>query len=91
MKSSGNTCGQRIELNCKKKSAKEQDDAPLPKPASNAPIPQPEVQTATNAFSTFSLNVSDVSFRLAAASTLEKGALPEPAGIHGNEEFIKCL
>ena len=42
------------------------------KPAAAAPVPQPEVQTAENAFSTFSLNVSDVSFKLAAAS-LEKG------------------
>ena len=30
------------------------------KPAAPAPIPQPEVQTTDNAFSTFSLNVSDV-------------------------------
>lgn len=64
-------------------------DATLPRPAVPPPIPQPEVQTRENAFSTFSLNVSDVSFRLAAAS-LEKGALPDPAGIRA-EEFINAF
>ena len=67
--------------------APEQDFAkkaatPLPPP----PTAQPEVQTRENAFSTFSLNVSDVSFKLAGAS-LEKGVMPEPAidsqrGVH---------
>ena len=60
-----------------------------PKPAASAPIPQPEVQTAENAFSTFSLNVSDVSFKLAAAS-LEKGVMPEPATVR-SEEFINAF
>jgi Mg-chelatase subunit ChlD len=64
-------------------------DSPLPKPAAPAPIPQPEVQTRENAFSTFSLNVSDVSFKLAAAS-LEKGLLPEAASIR-SEEFINAF
>jgi Mg-chelatase subunit ChlD len=59
------------------------------KPAAPAPIPQPEVQTAENAFSTFSLNVSDVSFKLAAAS-LEKGVMPEPATVR-SEEFINAF
>jgi Mg-chelatase subunit ChlD len=58
-------------------------------PARPAPTPQPEVQTAENPFSTFSLNVSDVSYRLAAAS-LEKGAMPDPAGIR-SEEFINAF
>ncbi len=49
----------------------------------------PEVATAENPFSTFSLNVSDVSFRLAAAS-LEAGSLPEPAGVRV-EEFINAF
>jgi len=44
------------------------------KPAAPPPIPQPEVSAAQNPFSTFSLNVSDVSFKLAAAS-LEKGVM----------------
>ena len=64
-------------------------DAPLPKPAVPAPIPQPEVLTRDNAFSTFSLNVSDVSFKLAGAS-LEKGTLPEPNSIRA-EEFINAF
>ena len=53
------------------------------------PVPQPEVSTKENAFSTFSLNVSDVSFKLAGAS-LEKGTLPEPATVR-TEEFINAL
>jgi Mg-chelatase subunit ChlD len=69
------------------KEAKE--DAPPPKLAPTAPIPQPEVQTVSNAFSTFSLNVADVSFKLAAAS-LEKGVMPEPATVR-SEEFINAF
>jgi Mg-chelatase subunit ChlD len=53
------------------------------------PVPQPEVQTRDNAFSTFSLNVSDVSFKLAAAS-LAKGQLPEPSTVR-SEEFINAF
>lgn len=53
------------------------------------PVPQPEVATSDSAFSTFSLNVSDVSFKLAAAS-LESGTLPEPAAIR-TEEFINAF
>ncbi len=64
-------------------------DATPAKPATAAPVPQPEVQTADNAFSTFSLNVSDVSFRLAAAS-LEKGVMPEPATVR-SEEFLNAF
>jgi secreted protein with Ig-like and vWFA domain len=67
----------------------EQADVPLPKRPVNAPIPQPEIQTRENAWSTFSLNVSDVSFKLASAS-LEKGVLPDPAGIR-SEEFINAF
>jgi Mg-chelatase subunit ChlD len=66
-----------------------QADAAPPKPAAPASIPQPEVQTADNAFSTFSLNVSDVSFKLAAAS-LGKGVMPEPANVR-SEEFINAF
>ena len=65
-------------------------DAPLPrKPATNAPVAQPEIQTSENNFSTFSLNVSDVSFKLAAAS-LEKGQMPDSASIR-SEEFINAF
>ena len=64
-------------------------DAGIPKAASVAPVPQPEVPTQQNAFSTFSLNVSDVAFKLASAS-LEKGAMPDPAGVRV-EEFINAF
>jgi Mg-chelatase subunit ChlD len=67
----------------------EQDDVAAVKKQTDIPEPQPEIQTRDNPFSTFSLNVSDVSFKLAAAS-LEKGVLPEPAGIR-SEEFINAF
>ncbi len=69
--------------------ALEQDVSPSRKPATNAPIPQPEIQTSENAFSTFSLNVSDVAFKLAAAS-LEQGQMPDPASVRA-EEFINAF
>lgn len=64
------------------------DAVPAARPIA-PPIPQPEVRSDENAFSTFSLNVTDVSFKLAAAS-LEKGVLPEPASIR-TEEFINAM
>jgi len=67
----------------------QQVDVAPPKPAVPPPAPQPEVQTRENVFSTFSLNVSDVAFKLAAAS-LEKGQMPEPASIR-SEEFINAF
>lgn len=70
--------------------SKIESDIPAPrKPSTNAPIPQPEIQTSENSFSTFSLNVSDVSFKLAAAS-LEKGQMPDPASVR-SEEFINTF
>jgi len=66
----------------------EQDPAQK-KTATPSPIPQPEVATDANPYSTFSLNVSDVSFKLAAAS-LDKGQMPEPASIR-SEEFINAF
>jgi Mg-chelatase subunit ChlD len=66
-----------------------QADGDLPKLAASAAIPQPEVITTDSAFSTFSLNVSDVSFKLAAAS-LEKGQMPDPATVR-SEEFINAF
>jgi len=72
-----------------KKEADEPAVSAQPKPASAAPIPQPDLQTVDNAFSTFSLNVSDVSFKLAAAS-LEKGVMPDAASIR-TEEFINAF
>lgn len=64
-------------------------DVAPPKPATPALIPQPEVQTRENAFSTFSMNVSDVAFKLAAAS-LEKGQMPDAGSIR-SEEFINAF
>ncbi len=63
------------------------DIAPIVRSPSTEP--QPEISARENAFSTFSLNVSDVSFKLAAAS-LDKGILPEPASIR-SEEFINAF
>jgi Mg-chelatase subunit ChlD len=73
----------------KKELNSEQTDVALPKLAAGAAVPQPEITTADNPFSTFSLNVSDVSFKLAAAS-LEKGVMPEPASVR-SEEFINAF
>jgi Mg-chelatase subunit ChlD len=64
-------------------------DATPPKPAVPPPVPQPEVQTRDNAYSTFSLNVSDVSFKLAAAS-LQNGVMPDAATVR-SEEFINAF
>ncbi|MGA2853784.1 MAG: hypothetical protein ABSE90_06620, partial [Verrucomicrobiota bacterium] len=50
-------------------------DRQVLKPPQPAPIPQPEFLTRENAFSTFSMNVSDVSFKLAQAS-LQNGRMP---------------
>jgi Mg-chelatase subunit ChlD len=64
-------------------------DVPPRPAATNAPIPQPEFLTRENAFSTFSMNVSDVSFKLAQAS-LQKGQMPDAASIR-SEEFINAF
>jgi Mg-chelatase subunit ChlD len=66
-----------------------QEDTGVRSQPSPLPEPQPEVMTAEQPFSTFSLNVSDVSFKLAAAS-LENGVLPDPATIR-SEEFINAF
>jgi secreted protein with Ig-like and vWFA domain len=66
----------------------EADDSFTPRQGAMS-VPQPEVQTSDNAFSTFSLNVSDVSFKLAMAS-LQKGQMPDPASIR-SEEFINAF
>ena len=72
-----------------KDSSIEPVDVAIRKPVANAPIPQPEFLTRENNFSTFSLNVSDVSFKLAAAS-LENGQMPDAASIR-SEEFINAF
>ena len=65
------------------------EDRPLAKSVTPPSEPQPEVQVSENAFSTFSLNVSDVSFKLAAAS-FERGVMPD-AGSVRSEEFINAF
>jgi len=69
--------------------AESSDRTPAHKPSPDAPTPQPEVLTTVNPFSTFSLNVSDVSFKLAAAS-LEQGQMPDVASIR-SEEFLNAF
>ena len=51
--------------------------------------PKPEVATRENAFSTFSLNVSDVAFKLAKAS-LDAGGLPDAETVR-SEEFLNAF
>jgi len=52
-------------------------------------VHQPEFNTRETNFSTFSLNVSDVAFKTAAAS-LENGQLPDPNSVRV-EEFINAF
>lgn len=66
-----------------------QDAPPQANPAPPILAPLPEVSTKDNPFSTFSLNVSDVSFQLA-ASSLEHGQLP-PSGQIRSEEFVNAF
>lgn len=77
--------GQLVEL----KQPSPLEDAPVASQAVPPPTPQPEVATQAQALSTFSLNVSDVSFKLAAAS-LANGQLPE-AGTIRTEEFLNAF
>ena len=65
------------------------DDRPAKKETPAVTVAPPEVFTKDNVFSTFSLNVSDVSFKLAAAS-LAHGVMPPPGGIR-SEEFINAF
>jgi autotransporter-associated beta strand protein len=66
-----------------------EEDRPVQKTSLPTPIPQPEILTRENNFSTFSLNVSDVSFKLAEAS-LQNGRMPDAASIR-SEEFINAF
>jgi Mg-chelatase subunit ChlD len=65
------------------------DDLAIKSPPMEVPVPQAEVATKDDAFSTFSLNVSDVSFKLAAAS-LERNVYPQADSIR-SEEFINAF
>jgi Mg-chelatase subunit ChlD/anti-sigma factor RsiW len=67
----------------------QREEQVVARPIAPPPVPQPEVSTRQNPFSTFSLNVSDVSFKLA-ASSLENGTLPDPGSIR-TEEFINAF
>lgn len=58
-------------------------------PAPPLPLDLTETDAAQNPFSTFSLNVSDASFRLAEAA-LQQGRWPEASGIR-TEEFVNAL
>lgn len=58
-------------------------------PAPVAAEPKPEVMTAEEPFSTFSLNISDVSFRLAEAA-LDQGQWPGRATLR-SEEFVNAF
>ena len=71
--------------------ARKEPELSVPRRAPAGPIPeqQPEVAVTENAFSTFSLNVADVSWKLAGAS-LEKGQMPDPSTVR-SEEFINAL
>ncbi|MDP6678355.1 MAG: von Willebrand factor type A domain-containing protein [Verrucomicrobiota bacterium] len=64
---------------------------PPAKPAAPSVVytPRPETVTAENNFSTFSLNVSDVSFKTALAS-LQADKLPASADVR-SEEFLNAL
>jgi Mg-chelatase subunit ChlD/anti-sigma factor RsiW len=76
-------------LDTQTSTATEKADLPARKLSPNAPVPQPEILTRSNAFSTFSLNVSDVSFKFAEAS-LQNNKLPDTAAIR-SEEFINAF
>lgn len=69
--------------------SEEQKPAPVRPKKPKTLKPKPEVLTKDNAFSTFSLNVSDVAFKLAAAS-LKEGKLPDPETVR-SEEFLNAL
>ncbi|HIL73966.1 MAG TPA: hypothetical protein EYG44_07035, partial [Verrucomicrobia bacterium] len=67
-----------------------EEEEPPAKPPTPSVVytPRPETVTAQNNFSTFSLNVSDVSFKTTLAS-LQAGKLPEPGDVR-SEEFLNA-
>jgi Mg-chelatase subunit ChlD len=65
------------------------DSAAPARPAAPPLLHQPEIAARENAVSTFSLNVSDVAFKLAGAS-LDNGALPDPNSVRV-EEFVNAF
>lgn len=63
--------------------------APAQLPAASELEPFPESETSENPLSTFSLNVSDASFRLALAA-FTNGDIPDPGQVR-SEEFINAF
>ncbi len=61
----------------------------IPSPKRPEPLPE-ETNTSAQPFSTFSLNVSDVSFKLAKVALLEKGQWPESSKVR-TEEFVNAF
>ncbi len=80
-----NTTGGDVLLGIKSAPA---NDQPLTRPASAVKFPPP-VAAAENPFSTFALNVNDVSYRLALAA-LQHNQWPDPANVR-TEEFLNAF
>ena len=72
-----------------KEGVREPDPPAKPAPPSVVYTPRPETVTTEDNFSTFSLNVSDVSFKTTLAS-LQANQLPEPGDVR-SEEFLNSL
>jgi secreted protein with Ig-like and vWFA domain len=72
-----------------KRKSDEKEMAPAAAVVAPPLVPQPEVASEENPVSTFSLNVSDVSFKLAGAS-LDNGQLPGPSTVR-TEEFLNAF
>lgn len=77
--------------------AKKAKPAPVPSKVESIvnPAPRPkalpeETSTAAQPFSTFSLNVADVSFKLAKVALLEKGQWPDASKMR-SEEFVNAF
>ncbi len=79
----------RLNLAKREENLKELAHSAKPPTPSVVYTPRPETVTAQNNFSTFSLNVSDVSFKTTLAS-LQASKLPEPGDVR-SEEFLNAL
>lgn len=77
---------ERVKLGDSVRPSKEKTIAPRERPK---PLPE-ETLTRAAPFSTFSLNVSDVSFKLARVALLEKGEWPDAAKVR-TEEFVNAF
>ncbi len=70
------------------KNISESDDQPVARPPSPVQFP-PSIATTDNRFSTFALNVSDASYRLALAA-LQRHQWPDPSSVR-TEEFLNAF